>query len=273
MFKLFLFFITFASASSQEIIRNGYVYYDSNKQFQGILLDDAKKLKSRKFKAYFYNSDRNSILLKPIFLTTSKQNKIDLPKHLFNQNTFLYLKPIESDRKITNYYSSIVFEKDFNIENLSFMNKAKQLDQTSQRKVETLLEAKYKQTFFNMYNFEKLVFDSPFFSPIYETDTFVIIASYFLKEGVDYGYGYYVPQSIDQKNLGTYIYDKETKILTKLIANHLPDAHQLPITFKSNGTNYYYFYISVGKTYGHYRCYKYKDGNLHLLSSSSNTGS
>ena len=144
------------------------------------------------------------------------------------------------------------------------------------QKIEKIFSAEFMKGFPDTVYGDNLRYDVPFLSVRFSTPDWLLVDSYILKKGVDYGYGYYVPGSHidkqDNKNLGQYLYNRKTGDVILLKRNHLIGENP-PVMIVSKNITYLSCYIKIGKSYGHDEIFGLENNEVKTVFTGNTTGS
>ncbi|MDH5648491.1 MAG: hypothetical protein OEY67_02445 [Gammaproteobacteria bacterium] len=269
------------SVFADSLIRPGYGENDDQDLFTGNIAIEGiseKEIQQKKtYKVYCIEPETGKINK---LLYKSHGTKAKVPDGYFYQieQPDIVVSPVnKDDETILDQCSEyIVLDVDFQVDHISVLGRTPGPTDTEIKKIETLFGAAYKTGFPDFVYADNLIFDTPFVSVRFSTTEWLLVDSYILREDVDYGYGYYVPEDIANKKgahkFGQYLYNRKNGTLLLIKPYYLiGEANPIMIT---SGKNLYLFgYVMIGKSYGHYEIVLLKGKKAETIFVGSDTGS
>lgn len=279
-----LFLSLFSTHSSAEdLIRPGYAEYkmiDSQSTFSGNIviegLANPAKYMNKKFKVYFIKPEKKEIIPKTYMSRKFIKPKGDEIYYEIDTPDLLLSPYPHKDKEIKgDYFNFLVTNEDFFVRQITIFDHAT-VQKEEIEKIEKFFSAKFMKNFPDYVYEGNLKYDVPFISVRFSSPNWLLVDSYLLREGVDYGYGYYVPsfnvENQENKKLGQYLYNRKTGDVILLKKAHLIDDTQ-PILIEGKNATYLSCYISIGKSYGHDEIFEIKNKKVETVFIGSDTGS
>jgi len=284
-FSVMLFLSAFTThICAQALIRPGYGEFkmiNSQSTFTGNVvfegLTNPEEYINKKFKVVFINFEKQKIIPKTYISREFKGRESDEFYYEIDAPDLIISPYSKKDKQITgNYFNFLVLDNDFYVEKIILFDKDEKISNTEIKNIEKIFSAEFMEDFPNNIYEGSLRHDVSLISVRFSTPDWLLVDSYILRKGVDYGYGYYVPnhhsETNGNKNLGQYLYNRKTGDVILLKKVHLIGDNP-PVMIIGKNITYLSSYIKVGKTYGYDEILGLENNKVKIVFTGSTTGS
>jgi len=284
-FSVMLFFSIFTThVCAQDLIRPGYGEFkmiNSQSTFTGNIvfegLTNPEEYKNKIFKVFFIDFGKQKIIPKTYMSKELTGRKLDEFYYEIDAPDLIISPYSKKDKHITgNYFNFLVLDEGFHVEQINFFDTDVKILNTEIQRIENIFSAEFIKDFPDYVYEDNLRYDVPFISVRFSTSNWLLVESYILKKGVDYGYGYYVPsahmEKQDSKAFGQYLYNRKTGDIILLKNSNLIGDNP-PVMLVGKNITYLSCYITIGKTYGHDEIFSLENNKIKTVFTGTTTGS